>query len=511
MILDWLTALLWPGALFGQLSPMESIWLGFSAWLWAMATVYAGSTMADHGRLKQFWLFWALAFVGNMLLIIAQDALSFYIGFSIMSLSAYVLVIYDGTPAARRAGRLYLQLAIVSELALLAALLLIAHENGGTTAFADWQSANITPPAAILLITGLGLKAGFWPLHVWLPLAHPAAPAAASAVLSGAMIKAGALGLWKMMPAGALAAQWAEILMMVGMVSALFGVLMGLTRTDVKQVLAYSSVSQSGYLLILVALTWLLPEQRAALGIMLAIYAAHHGLTKGSLFIAADLSKRRQSTGQRVLISLLLGISALSIAGLPLSSGAAAKTGLKAALETGNLTLLLGLLSIGAVASALLVIRALILMRAAQRQAKYPPQKMLATLSWLILAATPLFLAWFWAPMQVLSIATLAGDKLWSLAWPILAGLALTAIAWRFDWSSVYRLSRRPGGAVLISLWIKHQCGRFAHQRWRWSTDLTVLRRAERRWNRTFTRATVNLSAALLVVVMLLTGILMNL
>src|SRR5690606_6679290 len=118
---------------------------------------------------------------------------SFYVGFTLMSLSAYGLVVHLRGPAPRQAGRLYLQLAVLGEMLLYAGILLRIHEAGGALKLSDWHSAPTSPLTATLLLVGFGIKAGFWPLHVWLPLAHPAAPAAASAVLSGAMLKAGIL------------------------------------------------------------------------------------------------------------------------------------------------------------------------------------------------------------------------------------------------------------------------------------------------------------------------------
>ncbi|MEF3087993.1 hypothetical protein, partial [Bacillus altitudinis] len=91
----------------------------------------------------RFWMFWQLAVAGNLLLIIATDALSFYLGFSAMSLSAYGLIVHRGGPGPRRAGRLYLQLAICGEMLLLAGLLLRTHAADQAFDFASWQAQPI--------------------------------------------------------------------------------------------------------------------------------------------------------------------------------------------------------------------------------------------------------------------------------------------------------------------------------------------------------------------------------
>ena len=111
-------------------------------------------------------MFWQLAVAGNLLLIIATDALSFYLGFSAMSLSAYGLIVHRGGPGPRRAGRLYLQLAICGEMLLLAGLLLRTQAADQALDFASWQAQPIDHLTLALLLLGLGLKAGFWPLRL---------------------------------------------------------------------------------------------------------------------------------------------------------------------------------------------------------------------------------------------------------------------------------------------------------------------------------------------------------
>ena len=118
-----------------------------------------------------------------------------------MGLAAYGLVIHNGDAAALRAGRVYLAMTLVAEAALLAALILI-FEHTGTLAPAPAQLMGSGDWAIGLLIFSLGIKAGLVLLHVWLPLAHPAAPVPASAVLSGTMIKAALIGWMRFLPLG---------------------------------------------------------------------------------------------------------------------------------------------------------------------------------------------------------------------------------------------------------------------------------------------------------------------
>ncbi|HAJ85947.1 MAG TPA: sodium:proton antiporter, partial [Pseudomonas sp.] len=127
---------LWEGVRWGGSDSLTRAWLGFSALLWGCAAVFANSSLSRDPRRLRFWAFWQLALAGNLLLIIATDALSFYLGFSAMSLSAYGMIVHRGGPGPRRAGRLYLQLAICGEMLLLAGLLLRTHSTGQAFDFA---------------------------------------------------------------------------------------------------------------------------------------------------------------------------------------------------------------------------------------------------------------------------------------------------------------------------------------------------------------------------------------
>ena len=101
-------------------------------------------------------------------------------------------------------------------------------------------------PQCCCLILGFGLKMGLVPLHVWMPLAHPVAPIPASAVLSGIIVKAGVIGLIRFLPLEVPSPDWGMALVGLGLLTAFYGVLVGLTQPHAKTILAYSTVSQMG-------------------------------------------------------------------------------------------------------------------------------------------------------------------------------------------------------------------------------------------------------------------------
>lgn len=299
-----------------------------TACLWFAAAVHAQKSMEAAANPSVFSSFWCLTLAGNLGVFLAQDVATFYVAFAAVSLSAYFLVVHEATAEALRAGRIYIVLAIVGEVCLLVAFL-IGAAAAQSLMIAEIRMAMADAPlaalATALLVAGFGIKAGLMPLHVWLPLAHPAAPTPASAVLSGAIVKAGIVGLMLFLPA---ASDITTIVIALGFATAFAGALAGLRVRQPKAILAYSTISQMGLLIALVAAATRSPEGNMAYA---AYYGFHHGLAKGALFLGVALvagSRGRWRSGALLLMAAVT----LSVAGAPLTGGglakAAAKTGL---------------------------------------------------------------------------------------------------------------------------------------------------------------------------------------
>lgn len=488
--------MLWDGVLWGASDDLSRAWLGFTALLWGCAGIFASSSQKDDPRRLRFWAFWLLALAGNLLLIIATDALSFYLGFSAMSLSAYGLIVHQHGPGPRRAGRLYLQLAICGEMALLAALMLRSHAAGGDFSFAAWQALPMNGLTLALLLVGLGLKAGFWPLHVWLPLAHPAAPAPASAVLSGAMLKAGLLGIWRCLPeSDPLLSSLASVLLAMGLFGAIYPALLGLVAGKAKAVLAYSSVSQMGYLVMLLALAWRHPEQHPAVVMVLMLYGVHHGLAKGALFLAAGLIH----AGRLPRIGwVLLALPALAIVGLPLTSGGAVKTALKDVWHAGEFEDWLVWLSLGSLTTSLLLIRALWLLRQDARDAPANRPPLPQLMPWALLGSSSVLLPWLWPALREPMLYGFYPGGIWAALWPLLLALVLAGVALTRGWKVPARLANLPNPALTLSLRLRRLVLRPPLPVPILRPDASRWRQRERRWNRFWNKGALSLSAWLL-------------
>ncbi len=346
-----------PWLLLGTLLRLDQtgrIFLTFTAILWLAAGLYAAQSLRDTPHAGRFRAFFLLAMTGNLWLIVGQDLLSFYLGFALMGLSSYGLVIHHEDAAALRAGKVYLVMTILGEVALFVALVLIAAQTDSLTPAPDQLTA-LSDLTIGLLILGLAVKAGLVPLHIWLPLAHPAAPIPASAVLSGAMIKVALLGWLRFLPIGQAALpEWGMLLVFAGLLTLFFAIPIGLVQADPKVVLAYSSVSKMGLLALVLGLMLVDPALAPAGILALSLYAAHHALVKGGLFLGVGL--RRYASAQPLVLAGLV-LLALSLAGAPPSSGAVAKYGIKPVLSGTDWSWLSAAVTLSTAATTLLMAR----------------------------------------------------------------------------------------------------------------------------------------------------------
>ncbi|MDR5892404.1 proton-conducting transporter membrane subunit [Halomonas mongoliensis] len=419
--------------------------LGFTALLWLLAGWYARGYLAGDGeravagndraasRLARFALLWPLTLTGNLLLLLAEDIASFYLGFAVMTFAAYGLVIHSGTRDALTGGRAYLIMAVLGEGLILGGLLWGAGSLGTLTLGGLREGlVNLEHGVwiGLLLWLGFGVKAGVAGLHLWLPLAHPVAPTPASAVLSGAMVKAGVVGWMATLPLGEPAAtqgfvELGRAMLAVGLVGALGAALVGGCQRHPKAVLAYSSVSQLGMLAALVGAGLTAPGLWPALAPAVVLFAAHHGLTKGALFLGVGIGEHPPRLPAWAL-ALLLALPALSLAGA-LGSGLATKWAFKAALYDGGHSGLVAWLSLAAVGTTLLMARTLWCQWQGERQARHNglmPLSAPMPLAWLLLLASGLLLP-AWLPLLGAEGGSPPREELAGLWWPLLAGLAL--------------------------------------------------------------------------------------
>jgi len=302
----------------------------------------------QHGRhsLAALGVFTGLFVAGMQLVVIADDAFMFMVAWELMSLSSYFLVAFQHENAAnRRAAFLYLLMAHVGGLAILLSYGVLAASGGGFT-FVLMRAAELPTlwagVAFALAFFGFGMKAGLVPVHAWLPEAHPVAPSHISALMSGVMLKVAIYGFVRVTfdLIGTVQVQWGIIVLLVGSISALLGVLYAMQQSDIKRLLAYSSIENVGvtFMALGLAMIFLATDHPllGSLGLIAALYhTLNHALFKSLLFLGAGaviqqthqhslehmggLLKRLPYTGTFFLIGCL------SIAALPPFNGFASE------------------------------------------------------------------------------------------------------------------------------------------------------------------------------------------
>lgn len=216
-----------------------------------LAAVYGISYLQhddEHRRTGGTWLLFGLLEASMLGVVLARDGVVFLISWEVMTLASFGLVVFDHyLPSVRRAGLIYL---IAGHVGAAALFLLFLVLSGGdfAMAFEKFAVSGNADFCFVLALVGFGTKAGFVPLHVWLPEAHSSAPSHVSAVMSGVMLKMGVYGLLRMvqMLGPQVPAWWGVTLVVIGGLGAVTGLLFALAQTDVKRVLAYSSVENLG-------------------------------------------------------------------------------------------------------------------------------------------------------------------------------------------------------------------------------------------------------------------------
>lgn len=407
--------------------------------LLAAAALYAATlATAAHargGRAAALAALLLTCFVGNATAFVAADAATFTAGYAVMSVAAYGVVAHDRTAAARRAARAYLTLGVVSEVAVLAAVVLVVHAGGLRLADAPAAVAASPHTGTIvgLLLLGFGIKAGLVPLHGWLPLAHPAAPPPGSAVLSGAMVKAGLVGWLRFLPLGEVALPgWGTTLVVLAFVGAFGALVPGVLARDPKVALAYSSVSQMGFAAVLVGVALLAPDLAPACVLASVVYAVHHGMAKGGLFLSVAVWRRHGGGRCRGLVVAGTAMLGLAVAGAPLGSGSVAKYAAKQAVGPAPLDVvdITALLPFVGTVSTLLLARAAVRLLAGPEPGRDGLDAPLIT--WVLLVCGGTAATWWladrWSPL--LRVPRLDAVTLWDAAWPVLLGLALAGVAW---------------------------------------------------------------------------------
>ena len=310
---------------------------------WFEATLMLREYFLHSHRRNRYYVFWLLTLTGTVGVFLSADLFTTFVFFEVMSFASWVMVVHTEKPDALKAAETYLAVAVIGGLATLMGIFMLYKLLGTLDidslydAAAAVENKGYLWAASLLTLVGFAAKAGSFPLHIWLPTAHPAAPAPASAVLSGVIIKTGVFGIL------VLSTQvfrynytWGMMLLVLGVITMLLGAVLAVFSVDLKRTFACSSVSQIGFILTGIAMQCLLGHHNALAVDGTLLHIVNHASVKLILFPAAgviyctthtfDFNKIRGFGKNKPLLMLVMGIPMASLAGVPGLNGYVSKT-----------------------------------------------------------------------------------------------------------------------------------------------------------------------------------------
>lgn len=337
-----------------KVDPAALLVAGVTSFLWILSTIHAISYMTIEDKRVRYEFFVLSSLAMNLGVLMAGDFLTLFVFFEGMVIFPYALIAHKEDEGAVRGANMYLYLGVATSLCLFFGIIFLHKYTGSIDIRPFGPEITAKMPGAskyilaALMIAGFGGKAGVFMEHIWLPQAHPVAPTPASCLLSGAMIKAGAYGIFRVVNMiiapidWSVAADWATsrnvgyAVIWLGVVTMFFGVLNALISSNSKRMLAYHSVSQMGYIVLGIGCAAFLGAD-GAMGMAGALYhIVNHALFKASLFLTVgavyfrthelDMYRLGGLWRNMPFTCVAMLIAACGIAGIPGFNGFASKT-----------------------------------------------------------------------------------------------------------------------------------------------------------------------------------------
>ena len=317
----------------------RAVYVVIAAFMWMVTGLFSPDYFAHYRNRNRYYLFQLVTLGATEGIFLSADLYTTFVFFEIMSLASYVWVAQDEKEEALKAASTYLAVAVIGGLVMLMGLFLLYHQTG-TLMIGALPAAcagkNVYAAAACLFV-GFGAKAGAFPLHIWLPKAHPVAPAPASSLLSGILTKAGIFGILVISCKLLVRDEaWGTFTLLIGVVTMFLGAALALFSVDFKRTLACSSVSQIGFILVGVGMIGLLGEENLLAVRGTFLHMVNHSVFKLVLFLVAgviyrnthklDLNQIRGFGRKKPLLMAIYLMGALGIGGIPGWSGYVSKT-----------------------------------------------------------------------------------------------------------------------------------------------------------------------------------------
>ncbi|MBD5544605.1 MAG: sodium:proton antiporter [Lachnospiraceae bacterium] len=313
---------------------LRTIYVIIAFFMWAVTGVFSLEYMKHYANQKRYYVSFFITFLATVGVFLSADLFTLFIFFEIMSLTSYVWVAYDERKESLRAGETYLAIAVIGGMVMLMGLFLLQAAGISDTGIGNQA---FLYGAGFCLLIGFLAKAGAFPLHIWLPKAHPVAPAPTSALLSGILTKTGIFGaIWVSVSIFKNNGNYGRGLLVFAVITMVLGGILALNSHNLKEVLACSSVSQIGFILTGLSTVCILGEEGALAVKGTILHMVNHSLFKLVLFLVAgvvfmnlhklDLNEIQGFGRKKPLLQFIYLMGALGIGGIPLFSGYISKT-----------------------------------------------------------------------------------------------------------------------------------------------------------------------------------------
>jgi len=304
--------------------------------LWLMASIYSIKYMEGKNNLDRYYTAYLLTYTGCLGVAFSGGILELLVFFEVASLVPYILIVHSHSSQSHKAASKYLYMCIIGGLLVFYGTV-VTFWFRGTGDFQVISRAGgmgIPASAVVAFLIGFGIKGGLVPVHSWLPDAHSVAPSSVSSLLSGITVKVGMLSIIKLVyyiaPNNFMENNvWSEILLIVALLSIVFGSIMAIGQNKVKRMLAYSTISQMGYILLGIGFM----NYRGLIGALYHFFS--HSFMKGNLFLIAGAVRHKKNIthledfkglGREMPVTMLCySAAALSMVGIPLFSGFTSK------------------------------------------------------------------------------------------------------------------------------------------------------------------------------------------
>jgi hydrogenase-4 component B len=325
------------------------VWI--TSLIWFLITIYSPQHLVNYRNRNRYYMFFMITLSSTIGVFVSENFINLFTFFEIMSFTSYILVIHEEDEYSHRAGNIYITMAVAGGLSLLMGLLLLFNYTQTLDISKLYLAVdgigNIKYVISALIIIGFGVKAGLFPLHIWLPNTYTAAPAPATAVLSAILSKTGIFGMILTIDIMLKKDFYISVIILaIGFINMFLGGFLAMFQRNIKKILAYSSMSQIGYIFVGIGLVGILKDHDAIAIYGTMLHIVNHALQKALLFMGIgviytvlrelSINKIGGAFAKKRTLMIIFIVGVLATIGMPGFNGYISKTLLHEALAEAH-------------------------------------------------------------------------------------------------------------------------------------------------------------------------------